>query len=233
MAVRVKWRVRWRTKVKWRTLPGRGPVPITPKKPKNSGVVVTVAMVFTASAIVGVGGAGAAGTVTADAAVSQSLSVRITNSRSAARRGQYSNAWLHMGLRSVSRQVRTDPGCTAHSFGQVRKCFLTDPCLGLQRSLIKLTDTNGRAIVVSVAWVQMPNSVSARHLTRLVDKPGTGNISPIAGDATVGVRFTGKHYASRRIGSKVVIAEAASGSGLPDAAVLSGVAEVAAEFPSP
>lgn len=229
MVVRLKWR--WRVRLKWRTLPGRGPVPIRPKK--NSGVVVTVAMVFTATAIVGVGGATAAGTVTADAAVSQSLSVRITNSRSAARRGQYSNAWLRMGLRSISRQVRTDPGCTAHSFGQVRKCFLTDPCLRLQRSLIELTDTNGRAIVVSVAWVQMPNSVSARHLKRLVDRPGTGNLSPIADAAMVGVRFTGRHYASRRTGSVVVIAEAASRSGLPDAAVLNGVAEVAAEFPSP
>ena len=232
MAVWFKWRVR----VKWRTLPGRGPVPITPpKKPKDSGVVVAVAMVFTAAAIVGGGGAAAsaARTGTAEAAVSQSLSVRITNSRSAARRGHYSDAWLRMGLRSISRQVRTDPGCTAHSFGQVRKCFLTDPCLGLQRSLIKLADTRGRAIVVSVAWVQMPNSVSARHLKRLVDRPGTGNLSPIADAAMVGVRFTGKHYASRRTGSVVVVAEAASGSGLLDAAVLNGVAEVAAEFPSP
>jgi hypothetical protein len=215
------------------------PVPITPpKKPKDSGVVVAVAMVFTAAAIVGVAGGGgaaasAARTGTAEAAVSQSLSVRITNSRSAARRGQYSDAWLRMGLRSISRQVRTDPGCTAHSFGQVRKCFLTDPCLGLQRSLIKLTDTSGRAIVVSVAWVRMPNSVSARHLKRLVDRPGTGNLSPIADAAMVGVRFTGKHYASRRTGSVVVIAEAAAGSGQPGAAVLNGVAEVAAEFPSP
>ena len=214
---------------RWRTINGK-PVCIEDRFAKPF-VFLTVAL----SVLVTAGGtavtAASIGTATAEAAVSPSLSVRISNSRSAARRGQHSNAWLRMGLRSVSRQVRTDPGCTAHSFGQVRECFLTDPCLGLRRSLIKLSDEKGRGITVSVAWVRMPSSVSARHLQRLVDRPGTGNLSPIADE--VGVQFTGKHYSSRRTGSVVVIAEAASGNSLPDVAVLDGVAEVAAEFPSP
>ena len=158
-------------------------------------------------------------TIKGNRAVSQSLSARVSNGRSAARRGQYSNAWLRMGLRHISRQTRTDPGCTAHSTGQVRKCFLTDPCLGLQRSLITLADNKGRTITVSISWGS--NSVSARHLKRLVDRPGTGSRSPVVDP--VGVRFTSKHYASRRTGSVIVIAEAAPGSGLwLDAAVLNG-----------
>lgn len=170
------------------------------------------------------------GPATADAAVSPPFCQGHQRQERCAQ-GSVQQAWLRMGLRSTSRQVRSDPGCMAYSFGQVRECFLTDPCLGLQRSLIELSDEKGRGITVSVAWVRMPSSVSARHLKRLVDRPGTGNLSPIADE--VGVQFTGKHYSSRRTGSVVVIAEAATGNSLPDVAVLDGVAEVAAEFPSP
>ena len=214
----------------WRTINGKR---VCIKDPLSKPLIfLTFALI--ASAIAGGTAVGAApvGGATAEVTVTQSLSVRITNSKKAARQGRHSEAWLRMGLRSVSRQVRHDPGCAAHSFGQVRKCLLAEPCRGLQRSLFKISDNKGRTIVVSVAWVRMPSTVSARHLKRLVDKPGTGNISPIADDALVGVRFTGKHYASRRTGSVVVIAEAAAGSGQPGAAVLNGLAEVAAEFPS-
>ncbi|MGH3889748.1 MAG: hypothetical protein ACRDSZ_24830 [Pseudonocardiaceae bacterium] len=47
------------------------------------------------------------------------------------------------------------------------------------------------------------------------------------------VRFTGKRYASRQLGTLVVVAEATPVSGRPDAAVLDGVAAVAAEFNGP
>ena len=90
-------------------------------------IFVAVAAVIT---VIGSGtavSAAAISTVTAETAVSQSLSVRVNNSRSAARRGQYDNAWLRMGLRYINRQTRTDPGCTAHSTGQVRKMFPDRP----------------------------------------------------------------------------------------------------------
>lgn len=195
-----------------------------------AALVVLLALASTGAASVGAAAA-VGGATTVEAAAAQSLSVRVSNGRSAAQRGQYSNAWLRMSLRHISRQTRTDPGCTAHSTGQVRKCFLTDPCLGLQRSLITLVDDKGRTITVSISWVRMPNSVSARHLKRLVDRPGTGSLSPVVDP--VGVRFTGKHYASRRAGSVVITAEAAAGSGRVGSALLDGIADVAAQFPGP
>lgn len=84
---------------------------------------------------------------------------------------------------------------------------------------------------MSVAWVRMPNSVSAQQLKRLIDSDGTGNVLPVVGSG--GVRFIGEHYSSRRAGSLIVIAEAAAGSGRSGTAMLDGVAEIAAEFPSP
>ena len=56
-------------------------------------------------------------------------------------------------------------------------------------------------------------------------------LSPIVSEA--GVRFAGRHYASRQSWSLVVTAEATTGSGRPAAAVLDAVADVAAEFPQP
>lgn len=96
-------------------------------------------------------------------------------------------------------------------------------------------DGQGNTIVVSIAWVRMRNAVTAEQLKRLIDTNGTGNITPILDGALEhrAIRFTGKHYASRRTGSLVVIAESAPGTGRPDPGVLDGVAEVAVVFPPP
>ena len=66
-----------------------------------------------------------------------------------------------------------------------------------------IADADGGTTVVSIAWVRMGNASRAARLQQLVDTDGTGNISPI-GSAVLearGIRFTGKHYASRRTGS--------------------------------
>ncbi len=212
----------------WRTIDGR-PVCIEDKWAKPT---FALAMVLIASALVGGGAASAAaigGTAAAESAASQSLNVKVSRGKSSARQGRHNEAWLRMGLRSLSRQIRNDRDCVAHSSGQVRKCLRLEPCTGLQRTLTTIVDDQGNAIVVSVAWVRMPDRVSARHFQRLADTLGTGNISPITSE--VGVRFTGRHYVSRRSGSLVVIAEATTGSGQPAAAVLDAVADVAVEFP--
>lgn len=219
---------------KFRYRPGRGSVPITPKK--NSPVVVGAAMVFAAAAVVG---GGVSATVAAGGAVEsvvgQSIQARITSSSNAARRGQYREAWRRMGLRAISREINRELQCAVHSYGQVREFFLRTPCRSLQRTLLVITDADGDTAVVSIAWVRMGNASRAARLQQLVDTDGTGNVSPIASAVLEarGVQFTGEHYASRRTGSLVVIAEAAPDTGQPDAEVLDAAAQVAVVFPSP
>lgn len=218
---------------KWVTINDK-PVCIVPSGTKQT---FAVAMVLIASglgaALAGGGGVAGASSIgaaaAAESAATQSLSVRVSRGKSAARQGRHNEAWLRMGLRSISRQVRTDQDCTAHSTGQVRKCLRLEPCTGLQRSLLTLDDGRGGTIRVSVAWVRMPTRNRTRHFQRLIDTPGAGGISPIT--TGLGVRFTGRHYASRRSGSLVVVAEATTGGGRPASVVLDGVAKVAAEFP--
>jgi hypothetical protein len=140
-----------------------------------------------------------------------------------------------MGLRGLTKEVKRELECAVHSYGQVREFFVSTPCRSLQRTLLAIGDAEGNTVVVSIAWVRMRTAVSVERLKRLADTYGTGNVSPIAHEVLGlrGVRFTGKHYASRRTGSLVVIAEATPGSGQPDPAVLDGAAQVAAEFPPP
>ena len=216
-------------------MPGRGPVPITPKKKKGEAIAVAVLLT---SALVGTGGGLTAATTSGGAVesvVAQSIQTRITSSSNAARRGQYREAWRRMGLRAISREIRREVQCAVHSYGQVQEFFLRTPCRSLQRTLLVIGDADGDTAVVSIAWVRMHNASRAARLQQLVDTDGTGNISPIASAVLEarGVQFTGEHSASRRIGSLVVIAEAAPDTGQPDAEVLDAAAQVAVVFPSP
>lgn len=202
---------------------------------KKSGVVAAVG-VFVAVMAVGGGGLGGATSVGgADSAVEQSVQARITSSKNAARKGQYDEAWRRMGLKAIRREVKQDLECALHSFGQVQQFFLRTPCRSLQRMLLPLGDGHGNTIVLSIAWVRMFNASSAERLKQLADTYGTGNVSPIGREILEqrGIRFAGQHYASHRTGSLVVIAEATSGSGWPNAEMLDGAAHVAVEFPPP
>jgi uncharacterized membrane protein len=102
--------------------------PRTPKK--DPGAVTGVAVFLVAAAVagsVGVGGAVAAGEAV-ESVVGQGIQARVTSSRNAARRGQYSEAWRWMGLRAISREIRRKPQCAVHSYSQVQQFFLHTPC---------------------------------------------------------------------------------------------------------
>jgi hypothetical protein len=103
---------------------------------------------------------------TVESAVAQSIQVRTTNSKNAARRGQYDEAWRRMGLRAATREIRRDLECAVHSYSQVREFFLRPPYRLLQRTLLAVGDMWGNTVVVSVAWVRMRNAVSAERLKR-------------------------------------------------------------------
>lgn len=217
---------------RWRTINGK---PVCIKDKMSKPVVITALVLVTSAvgggAVGGVGGTARAGSA-AESVVGQSIQTRVTSSRNAARRGQYSQAWQRMGLRVVTRDNQQELECAAHSYGQVREFFRRTPCRSLQRTLLVVGDGQGNTTVVSIAWVRMRNAVTAQRLKRLVDTDGSGNIVGAALEHHA-TRFTGKHYASRRAGSLVVIAEAAPGTGRPDPGVLDGAAKVAVMFPPP
>lgn len=208
--------------------------PITPRK---GGVGVAAVVLAGAVAFGGGGLGGGAASVggTVDAAVGQSIKARSANAKSAARRGNTDEAWRRLGLKAGRKAVERALECVLHSYGQVQEFFVRSPCRSLERVLLAFGDGQGNTLVVSIAWVRMPSAGSAADLKQLADTDGTGNVSPIASEVLElhGVRFTGRHYSSRRARSLVVIAEAAPGGGMPDPDLLTVVAAVAAELPPP
>ncbi|MGH3830866.1 MAG: hypothetical protein ACRDRS_10535 [Pseudonocardiaceae bacterium] len=170
--------------------------------------------------------------------VGQGLESRTTNGKESARKGQYDETWKRLGLKRLGqtlKQVDRDFQCALRSTGQVQQFFVSERCRSLQRTLIPLADTEGNTIIVAIAWVRMVNSSGAIRLADLINADGTGGIAPLAGALLGydGIQFTGQHYAVRRSGDLVVIAEATPWRGQPSGTALDSIASVAAEFPSP
>lgn len=155
-------------------------------------------------------------------------STPVGQAKDAARGGQYTAAWRYLGLHSTA--VRQDSGtdCAARSYGQLPAFFRRTPCRLLRRKLLTLGDAHGNTIRVTIAWLTMRTTADAAGLKRELDTNGTGDVYAI-GRAT----FDGTHYASRRAGSLVVIAEAMPAGGRPAAATVDDVAAVGVEYPGP
>ncbi|MDV6011013.1 hypothetical protein F8178_00720 [Haloechinothrix sp. LS1_15] len=191
---------------------------------------------FVAGAVLATAVAAHSGALGGSAAVSSSVSVgtqAAASAKVAARSGNRSAAWRHLGIRVAREVARHNTDCAAHAYGQVRQYFAGSPCQSLDRVLLTLADDAGNSMVLSVSWVRMPDAGEAIRLKELVDTYGTGNVAPIGMAALEeqGITFTGQHYDSRRDGSLVVIAESEPASGRPSTDALDTAAEVGAQFP--
>ncbi|MGW3471221.1 hypothetical protein ACWDKQ_22800 [Saccharopolyspora sp. NPDC000995] len=202
-------------------------------KSSSSGVVALAgATALVVSAIAGGGSVG----VGASSVAGESVSVRVSNAKQSASKGDSNKAWQRMRLR-VTRPRAPEHylDCVAHSFGEVREFFLRHPCRSLTRTLLPLADDAGNTAVVSIAWVRMPTSRAARELNSLDKRYGTGDVTAVAHDllAADGIVFRGQHWDSRVKGNLLVRAEATQWQGSTSEEVLDGIAEVATMLPPP
>ncbi|WP_459028839.1 hypothetical protein [Pseudonocardia sp. DLS-67] len=179
-------------------------------KAKGKGGGLLLAIVLTVA--VGAGGtATIAGTATAGAS-GTTVSASTARTSSQARRRDANSAQLRLlrqALRVEQRFDSTDD-CVAHSYGQVREFFREQPCVALHRAWFDVRDGRRGLVLVAVSWVEMPDTRSARELHELVDTYGTGNVTELSREEGPHrrVRFTGKHYVSRRDGPTVMNAQA-------------------------
>ncbi|MCT2584185.1 hypothetical protein [Actinophytocola gossypii] len=213
---------------------------------KGAVVVGAVVLGMIASgggiASVGVGGGTAGGQVSVQTGVgsvrlggsSAQLRVRKTEGQKSARRGEPGRAWQRMGLRQVKRTPRQQVSCVVASFGQVRTFLARHRCTFLERVLFAVADEAGNVAVVSVAWIGLRNSATARAFRELMDVHGSGDITPLGGPLLdLGeITFTGLRYGSDRDGTAVTVAEAENAlGGQFDHDSLDAIAEVAAFLP--
>ena len=102
------------------------------------------------------------------------------------------------GLQVRQMSTAENDDCAANSYGEVRNYFSDNPCQGVQRAWYEVSDDEDNAAVLSVAWVEMPDAEAANDLKRLVDRPGTGNVTELSKEdgPYQDVRYSGWYYRS-------------------------------------
>jgi hypothetical protein len=102
------------------------------------------------------------------------------------------------GLQVRQMSTAENDDCAANSYGEVRNCFSNHPCQGVQRAWYEVSDDEDNAAVLSVAWVEMPDAEAANDLQRLVERPGTGNVTELSKEdgPYQDVRYSGWYYRS-------------------------------------
>jgi hypothetical protein len=141
------------------------------------------------------------------------------------------------GRTYTAQVVHLADTCRDHAYGRVAELLAATDCTGLSRALWS-TQVDGRAAVVSVSRVQMPDTGAARELQALADTTGTGNVNDLLregrGYSGGPDELAGAEYASAVSGRVVTIVE--SGwvqPGAGDAATVDAVAGSALVLETP
>lgn len=138
-----------------------------------------------------------------------------------------SGSWSRSGLDFTRQAHQAAPDCAAHSYGKVQRYLRKHPCTRLHRARFTATDNHWHAMTVTSQTVTMPTSGQATHLKVVIDRPGTGNVDKL------GTSFPAAHFATRRHGTTVMIAEAApQGYGSVPSAVLDTAAAAGLYLPA-
>lgn len=201
--------------------------PLTPKK-GGAAAAVVAGLAIAGTVTVGVNGG-----FTGQA--SGSLQVKSGNAKSEAKSGRRAKAWEKLGWRELRDKAETAASCAAGSYGQVREFFLKHPCKGVQRLTVAVADGEGGTVAVSISWVGMYRSDTARQLEELLTRDGTGSITPKTAAAVgyPGAKFDGQYFQADVDGARVAVAEATVADGRPDPETVRLAKDVAVLLPKP
>lgn len=175
--------------------------------------------------LVGVGASGASLSSLPDISVGKDTGNQKTNDGS--------KSWERKGEKYVERAAKADASCVIASHGHVQQFLAQVPCRSLRRYIFAGANSSGDTAVVSLVKVTMYDQAEAIEFKHLLDRPASGDITPLAADILkrAGITFTGLYYASRRVGSTVVAAEAEPDGGPSTTASLKKMAMVALDAP--
>ncbi|HEX4357350.1 MAG TPA: hypothetical protein VH141_07520 [Pseudonocardia sp.] len=120
--------------------------------------------------------------------------------------------------------------CADNAYGGTQVFLAQHRCVGLRRALLEVYGQQSGSALVAISWVGMPDQSGAAQLRTQLDRPGSGNIIPLArGDSRYrSVVFNGIYYASNQQDLAVVSAEAATMAPGLTAAQLRNIAATAA-----
>jgi hypothetical protein len=78
----------------------------------------------------------------------------------------------------------SDADCAAHSYGQVRNYFQSNPCRNMVRAYMQIGEVEKHLILVAISWVAMPTTASAQNYKHLVDTRA-GGITELSRETTL------------------------------------------------
>lgn len=218
----------------WITKNGKR-IPIYNKR-GNAGAVLLAGVVAVGALSAGGAGVSTIGELAGSASNSgQSMSVRKSEGRKDARRGDSDAAWRRFGMRERRRTPTQQAECIASSFGQVQEYFLNHRCTSMDQILIALDDDAGNTALISVVWTSFGTTRDADRFKRLMDKHGTGDIRPLPAEllALPPTTFHGHNYGSDQDRTTITTAEAESAAGHLPPDLLDALAKTASALPKP
>ncbi|MGH3789080.1 MAG: hypothetical protein ACRDRG_21570 [Pseudonocardiaceae bacterium] len=85
-----------------------------------------------------------------------------------------------LGRYRASVQMTSDvTDCAAHSYGEVHRFFLANPCLRLYRGLVQVQDRE-HVLLIAIATVEMPDYDTATRLKELFARSGNGDVTQLS-----------------------------------------------------
>jgi hypothetical protein len=177
----------------------------------QSGGRVALTVALSLVVVVGGGGVGLVG-FEADGSSSPSLPDISVSKGKANDEGK---SWERKGIKYIERAAKTEVSCVIASHGDVQAFLAHTPCRSLRRYILAGTDSSGDTGVVSVVKIEMYDRAEAIEFKSLLDRPGSGDITPLGADnlKREGITFTGLHYASKLDGSSTVVEAEAEPAG--------------------
>lgn len=151
------------------------------RPPKGRRAVLGTAVAIVLSAVAG---GGVSGATSASGSLTRSGSQTRTTITSVADDTLRATIRLQrLGRYQASVQMSSDGSdCTSHSYGEVHRFFLTNPCRSLHRGLAEVHDRRDRryVILIAIATVDMPDHDSAINLKKLLARFGKGDITQLS-----------------------------------------------------
>ncbi len=190
---------------------------------KGNGAVAGAAVAIVLSAVAG---GGVSGATSASGSITRSGSQTRTTITSVADDTLRATTRLQrLGRYRATVQMSSDGSdCAAHSYGEVHRFFLANPCLSLHRGLAEVRDRRDRryAILIAIATIDMPDYESATNLQELLARFGNGDITQLSRERGRYRHVTFDRALTRwtRRGTAVSIVQAQPVGQTPGAAVL-------------
>jgi hypothetical protein len=134
-----------------------------------------------------------------------------TGAREAVLVQRYEAVLADRGLTPGAHHVHTDVQCTRFFTGELRTLMANTPCRSIRRAVFAATDAHGNRVVMSIAWVGMPDQQSASAVAEVFGSR-RGGVGVLPAPHVPAVSAPGASRSTNVVGSTAVLIAANTSS---------------------